>query len=225
MSAAWTIFTDSVVAGWNSASNWVSKRWIDLMELMGQYDPKTAEGAKKILDQDYENAKKRREQETQDKLAATGKQSEDRRQQIESERVGAIGNLETDRKATHEARQKQYAEDLKKSQEEVDAAKKEWDAARAEAAKARAAMNAKGGTDYTSGGIPDISGNVAAAMSKTKASVEGTFSGYALAGLGAGNSTEEKMEKHLAKISESADRQNAALERLEQNMNAGLLLA
>jgi hypothetical protein len=223
MSAAWTIFTDSVVAGWNAASNWVSKRWIDLMALMGQYDPKTAEGAKKILDQEYETAKSKRERETREKLAATGKDSEARRQQIESERSGAIGNLEQDRKAEHEARQKKYADDLKKSQDEVAAAKKEWDAARGDAAKARAAMNAKSGEEYKPGGIPDIAGNVAAAMSK--ASVEGTFSGYALTGLGSGNSVQEKMEKHLAKIADGADRQNAALERMERNMNAGLILA
>jgi hypothetical protein len=129
-----------------------------------------------------------------------------------------------DRKATHDARQKQYAADLKKSQDEFDAAKKEWDATRDQAAKARAAMNAPKMPEGGPGAIPDISGNVAAAMATTKTVVEGTYSGYALAGLGTGNSVEEKMEKHLAKISESADRQNAALERLEQNMNAGLLL-
>ena len=66
MSAAWTIFTDSVVAGWSSASNWVSKRWIDLMELMGQYDPQTAEGAKKILDEDFNRASQQRQRETAD---------------------------------------------------------------------------------------------------------------------------------------------------------------
>ncbi len=87
MSAAWTIFTDSVVAGWNSASNWVSKRWIDLMELMGQYDPQTAEGAKKILDQEYNQASQRRQQETSEKLAATGQSFEDRKKEIEQERV------------------------------------------------------------------------------------------------------------------------------------------
>jgi hypothetical protein len=220
MSAAWTIFTDSVVAGWNSASNWVSKRWIDLMELMGQYDQNTAEGAKKILDQEYNQASNRRQQETREKLAATGQSYEDRKREIDDQKSGALKNLDDERVAKHRARQEQYAGDLKASQDAVDAARKEWEDARAEAARAKAAMNAPelpGGKKA----IPDIAGNLAAA----KSSVTGTFSGEALQGLGSGADVQEKMEKHLAQIPEKLDRQNAALERMERNMNQGLVLA
>ena len=70
------------------------------------------------------------------------------------------------------------------------------------------------------GNIPDIS-NLAAA----KTAVEGTFSAYALGGLGDTGGVQEKMEQHLAKIPEKLDRQNAALERMERNMNQGLVLA
>ena len=221
MSAAWTIFADSVVAGWNSASNWVSKRWIDLMELMGQYDPQTAEGAKKILDEDFNRASQQRQRETQDKLAATGQSFEDRKNEIEQQRTGALGNLEQERTAKHRARQEQYAADLKASQDAVNAARKEWEDARAEAARAKAAMNAPELPGGKAGAIPDIAGNLAAA----KATVVGTFSGEALSGLGTGTSVEEKMEGHLARIADSTDRQNAALERMERNMNQGIMLA
>lgn len=221
MSVAWTIFTDSVVAGWNSASNWVSKRWIDMMEMMGQYDPQTAEGAKKILDEDFRRASGERQRETQQKLAATGQSYEDRKKEIEEEKTGTLKNLDQDRVAKHRARQEQYAADLKASQAAVDAARKQWEDARAEAARAKAAMNAPelpGGARKV---LPDIAGNLAAA----KASVVGTFSGEALRGLGSGADVQEKMEKHLAQLPEKLDRQNAALERMERNMNQGLLLA
>jgi hypothetical protein len=221
MSAAWTIFTDSIVGGWNSASNWISKRWIDLMELMGQYDPQSAEGAKKLLDEEYNRASQQRRQETAAQLAATGQGYSDRQKEIEQNRLGALKNLEDDKNAKHRIRQEQYAADLKASQEAVDAARKEWDDAKTEAARAKAALNVPELPGTKPGKIPDISGNVAAA----KSAVEGTFSGYSLSGLGAGSSIEERMEKHLARIAETTDRQNAALERMERNMNAGLMLA
>ena len=69
--------------------------------------------------------------------------------------------------------------------------------------------------------VPDIAGNLAAA----KTSVEGTFSGYALSGLGGTGTIEEKMEGHLARIAEGTDRQNDALARMERNMADGLMLA
>lgn len=220
MSAAWTVFTDSIMTGWNSASNWISKRWIDLMELLGQYDPQSAEAAKKMLDKDYDRASRQRQRETAAKLAATGQNYSDRQNEIEQERTGALKNLEDDRNAKHRARQERYAADLKASQDAVDAARKDWDNAKAEAVRAKAALNAPELPGGKVGQIPDISGTLAAA----KSSVEGTFSAYALSGLG-GSNTEEKMEKHLARIAETTDRQNAALERMERNMNAGLLLA
>jgi membrane protein involved in colicin uptake len=220
MSAAWTIFTDSVVAGWSSASNWVSKRWIDMMEMMGQYDPQTAEGAKKILDEDFNRASQLRQRETQAKLAATGQSFEERKKEIEEEKTGALKNLDQERVAKHRTRQEQYAADLKASQEAVDAARKEWEDARAEAARKKAAMNAPELPGGARKAIPDIAGNLAAA----KSSVVGTFSGEALRGLGSGVDVQEKMEKHLAQIPEKLDRQNAALERMERNMNQGLVL-
>ncbi|MBN1908121.1 MAG: hypothetical protein JW818_00145, partial [Pirellulales bacterium] len=221
MSAAWTIFADSVVAGWGSASNWISKRWIDLMELVGEYDPQTAKAAKKILDEDYNRASRQRQQETQDKLAATGQTFEDRNRQIEDEKTGALSILDQERKSKHRARQEQYGDDLKASQDAVDAARKEWDDARAAAARAKAAMNAPELPGGASKKIPDIMGGIAAA----KATVVGTFSGEALRGLGTGNTIAEKMENHLARIAESTDRQNAAFERLERMANQGLVLA
>jgi len=221
MSAAWIIFTDGIVTGWNSASNWVSKRWIDLMEMMGQYDPETAEGAKKILDEDFQRASRQRQQETQQRLAATGQGFEDRKRQIEEEKTGAQKNLEQDRVAKHRARQEQYAADLKASQEAVDAARREWEKARAEAARAKAALNAPELPGGPQKNIPDIAG----AMAVVKSSVVGTFSGEALGGLGSGTSVQEKMENHLARIADGTDRQNAALERMERNANQGLVLA
>ncbi len=221
MSAAWTIFTDSVVAGWGSTSNWIGKRWIDLMELVGQYDADTAAGAKRILDEDLSRASEERKRETQDRLAATGQNVEDRKQQIEDERTGALKNIEDERTAKHRARQEQYAADLKAAQDAVDAARKEWEDAKAEAASAKAAMNAPELPGAGLKNIPDIAGSLTAA----KASVVGTFSGEALGGLGTGSSIEEKMEKHLAVIAENTDRQNVALERMERNMNQGILLS
>lgn len=221
MSTAWTIFTDSVVAGWNLASNWVSKRWIDMMAMMGQYDPQTAEGAKKTLDEDFNRASRQRQRETQAKLAATGQSYEDRKKEIEDQKTGTLKNLDQERVAKHRARQEQYAADLKASQAAVDAARKEWEDARAEAARAKAAMNAPELPGGARKAIPDIAGNLAAA----KASVVGTFSGEALRGLGTGVDVQEKMERHLAQLPEKLDRQNAALERMERNMNMGLVLA
>jgi hypothetical protein len=221
MSAAWTIFTDSVVSGWSSASNWISKRWIDLMALLGQYDPQTAEGAKKILDEDFNRASQARQQETQQKLAATGQSFEDRKNEIEQERTGALKNLEDERNAKHRARQEQYASDLKASQDAVDAARKEWDDARAEATQARAAMNAPDLPGRAAQKIPDISANLAAA----KASVVGTFSGAAISGLGTGEGIQEKMENHLAEIKTTQGKLVEVNQKILDQMANGIMLA
>lgn len=228
MIAAWAIFTDSVVNGWDSASNFVSKRWIDFMELIGQYSPDVAKGAKDILDQEYNAAKKAREKETELKLAETGKEFEGRKARIEADRAAATKTLDERQRAETEARQKQYSEDLQKSKDQVDASRKEWEAARSEAAKARADMNGRQLPGLNKQNFPDLS----AVMSTAKSSVAGTFSGAALSGLGAGSSIEQKMEAHLAIISRKAaeqvvkaDAQNASLERMERNMKAGIALA
>ena len=136
--------------------------------------------------------------------------------------------IEKERKATEEELAKDKLRADKDRQGRIDAAQTDVDAARGElddaVAKAREARDgAAAGSELpdksSPKGIPDF-GNLAAA----KASVVGTFSGEALSGLATGSSIEEKMEKHLAQIADNTDRQNTALERMERNMDQGIML-
>ena len=200
MSAAWTIFTDSVVAGWNSASNWVSKRWIDLMETDGPVRSADGRGGQEDSGRGFQSGQPGSGSgRPKTKLAATGQSFEDRKKEIEEEKTGALKNLEQERVAKHRARQEQYAADLKASQDGGRCGPQgmgrrpgrgrprqgRHECPRVARRQARKA-------------IPDIAGNLAAA----KASVVGTFSGEALRGLGTGVDVQEKMENHLAEIPE-----------------------
>lgn len=173
------------------------------------------EGLRKTMHEDFAN---RRAARPADEAAADA-QAEATKRKIESDRQATVDQLASDKLRDDAARGARVGA----AQAEVDAARRELDDAMAKAREARDRAAAGGPIipdRVVAGTLPDIS-----ALSNVEASVAGTFSGAVLSGLGTGTGVQEKMENHLARIAESTDRQNAALERMERSMGDGLQLA
>lgn len=173
------------------------------------------EGLRKTMHEDFA---RRRAGQPADEAAADA-QAEATKRKIESDRQATVDQLAADKLQADAARGKRVGT----AQAEVDAARRELDEALAKARSARE-QAAAGGLNLPErvapGTLPDIT-----ALSAVKESVAGTFSGEALSGLGTGAGVQERMENHLARIAESTDRQNAALERMERSMGDGQQLA
>jgi hypothetical protein len=225
------IFTNAtakVKTLWAEMIGWMEKKW-NAFKLSGftetlaswfapifaRLQGVSVEETQKALTEDFARGRTAQPKKDVEIDAATKAKTD----QIEQERKGTEDELARDKLRADKERQGR----IDAAQADVATARKELDDAVGKAREARdkAAAGGPQAPGYVPpGSIPDIS-NLAGA----KASVEGTFSGYALPGLGGASSVEEKMEGHLARISENTDRQNAALERLERNMGDGMMLA
>ncbi len=53
LSKTWTHFTSDVQEAWHLVQNWLTKRWIDVMNLFGDLTDEQAAAAKQMADQDF----------------------------------------------------------------------------------------------------------------------------------------------------------------------------
>ena len=180
MSKAWTVFTSGLVTGWRTAQNWISKKFVQLMAMFD--DSVDAEGAMKILDEDFTREQRQRQARTQGQLNEIETTRQARRKAIDEEEHGTLGELDREKDARRATRQKQYDADLKASEEAVKQARKDWQAALDEAAKKRAAVSEETGPGATKKPgmpeLPEVEG-----IGKRAASVQGTFNAMAVRGL------------------------------------------
>jgi len=223
------IFTNAtakVKTLWAEMIGWMEKKWNAfklsgftetlaswLAPIFAKIQGVSVEDTQKALQEDFARGRSAQPQSE----AAIDAATKARTDEIERERKATEQELAKDKLRADRQRQ----ERIDAARAEVDAARQELDDAVAQAREARDHAAASGPESLGKRGvIPELG-----SLMTGKANVVGTFSGQALSGLGAGNTIEEKMEKHLAQIAENTDRQNTAIERLERNMNQGILLA
>ena len=207
MSTAWTTFTHHLVTGWRTAQNWIAKKFVQLMAMFD--DSVDAEGAMRILDEDFAREQRGRDQATQQQLRDIETTRQAKRRAIDQEERGTIEALEDERQRRHVERKRQYDADLKAAEDAVAEAKRQWQEALDEAARKRAEVRetpapgrAKGIDD-----LPDFEG-----VAKRSVSVVGTFNPLAAAGLGTGGPLErtaragEETAKNTKKLVQQTQR-------------------
>jgi len=212
LSLAWTYFTHHVVTGWRTAQNWISKKFVQLMAL---FDSSVdAEGAMKILDEDFAREQAQRDKATQEQLASIEATRQAKRQAIDEEESGTLAMLEEERQKRHVNRKKQYDQDLQATKEAADQARKEWEEALAAAAKKREEAEAAGvtgpGKAKKPGDLAKAAGIAGIEAATRSVSIVGTFGPWAVGGLATGNPMErtaratEETAKNTRKIAQQA---------------------
>jgi len=227
------IFTNAtakVKTLWAEMIGWMEKKWNAfkisgftetlagwLAPIFAKIQGVGVEETQKALEEDFARGRSAKPQ-TEAAIDAATKAKTD---EIEKERKATEEELAKDKLRADQQRQGR----IDAAQTDVDAARRELDDAVQKAREARdRAADAGGGPESAGKSAPKTISDFEN-LTAAKTSIVGTFSGEALSGLGTGSTIEEKMEKHLAKIAEGTDRQNVALERLQRNMNQGILLA
>lgn len=187
MSKAWTVFTSSLVTGWQTAQNWISKKLVSLMAMFD--DSVDVEGAQKILDEDFQREQRGREQATQQQLRDIETARQSKRAAIDQEEQGTLDELNREKDARHAARQQQNDPDVKAAEDALAQARKQWQDALDEAARKRAEIAETPGPGRVKG-PGDLEGLDLEGMGKKSISVQGTFNAMAAQGLGAGGPME-----------------------------------
>lgn len=180
LSKAWTVFTSSLVTGWRTAQNWIAKKFV---RLMAMFDSSVdVEAAQKMLDEDFERERRRRDQATQQQLRNIETTRQAKRQAIDEDNRGTLDALNEDRERRHVERKRQYDADLKAAEDAVAEAKRQWQEALDEAARKRAEIPQTVGPDRVKG-IGDLEEFDFEGLARRSISVTGTFNALAAAGL------------------------------------------
>lgn len=204
MSKAWTTFTHHLVTGWRTAQNWIAKKFV---QLMAMFDSSVdAEGAMRVLDEDFAREQQERDRATQQQLQGIEASRQAKRQAIDEEERGTLDALEEERQRRHVERKRQYDADLKAAEDAVAEAKRQWQEALDEAARKRAEIKETAGPERVKG-IGDLDFNL---ERLSKSSVAGTFNPFAVAGLSTGGPLErvaragEETAKNTKKLVQQA---------------------
>lgn len=211
MSKAWTVFTSSLVTGWQTAQNWIAKKFVQLMAMFDE--SVDVEATQKVLDEDFTREQRQRDESTQQQLRDIETTRQARRQATEQEERGTLQALEQERQRRHVERKRQYDADLKAAEDAVAETKRQWQEALDEAASKRAE-------------IPEIAGPKGAkgpgeladfdfeGLARPSISVTGTFSPLAAVRLGTGSPLErtaragEETAKNTRKLVQQAQHGN-----------------
>lgn len=187
MSKAWTVFTSSLVTGWKTAQNWISKKFVSLMAMFD--DTVDVEATQQILDEDFQREQRGRDQATQQQLRDIETTRQAKRKAIDQEEQGTLEELNREKDARHVARKKQYDAEVQAAEDAVAEARKQWQDALDEVARKReeiAETAAPSGTQ----GAGALEGLDLQGMAEKNVSVRGTFNAMAAQGLGTGGPME-----------------------------------
>ena len=187
MSKAWTVFTSSLVTGWKTAQNWISKKFVSLMAMFD--DTVDVEATQQILDEDFQREQRGRERATQQQLRDIETTRQAKREAIDQEEQGTLDQLNQEKDARHIARKKQYDAEVQSAEDAVAEARKQWQDALDEAARKRAEIAETTGPERMKG-PGDLEGLDFEGMGKKSISVQGTFNAMAAQGLGTGGPME-----------------------------------
>lgn len=180
---AWSVFTNILTKTWHNTIGFIKKAWVRLKSLFS--DEVDVDAEVNRINREVREATEAADQKMLDAIGKRDRERRKRREQIERERAGAEAELEAMQAEEHARRQKQFADDLAKTEGELAAARKEWQDAIAEAAKKRAAAETSDPERLKR--IEDslsVSGGVLVEEQR-KVETKGTFNALAARGLGA----------------------------------------
>lgn len=185
LSTTWTNFTASLKKCWNTASNWVTKRWLELQGLFDEsFDVETA---KQMADQELAATNAEIERQRQATVAAREQRRQNERAKSEQVHQATLVEIGKQFNEAQQALDKESGAKIAETQKALDEAKRKLDEALA-AARNKGGPNAPaspGPGGWWSGltdSLADVGDMIAA-----KISITGTFNPVAVQGLAAGN--------------------------------------
>lgn len=195
---AWNTFTDGLTKGWRTASNFISKGILRLMSFFDSSIDVAAASAE--LDRDLAGKNSATDRARSEAAQQRDRERQRRLAEIEAGRTGALGEVQSMTDAEQARRQSQFDAELKRSQAALDAAREEFRSARADAAARRP-------TDGpNAGNLADLMKSLqGGGMATRQASVRGTFSAFAVGGLG-GSSAADRTAKATEKTADGVRR-------------------
>lgn len=206
MKEAWVGLCDLMKSGWESATDWIAKRFLEVQGLFDKdLDVKVA---KEMIDvQAGENTRKR-QAETSARLSAIDQEKKDRLAAAEQMHQDAMGKIGDELAAV----QGKYDDELKASKDAVDAARREWEAALKQAADERAAVEGKEAEPAKPLKVPKFDLGPIMDDIKRTMSVRGTFNIAAIQGLMGGDAVERTADA----TEETAENTRRMLDQLDE---------
>ncbi|MGE0606566.1 MAG: phage tail tape measure protein [Pirellulales bacterium] len=209
LSDAWTLFTDFIMQSWNSAFGFIQKAWVRLKGLFDEDLNVQAEVER--INQEVAGKNQTRDDERNKRIFDREEARKRQHRQIDQQKRGTLDVLDQDRQRAHVDRKARFDADLKASEDALVQAKRERDAALMEAADKRKA--AEEGKTPLGSSKRDFSGldTELEQLGKDKLSVHGTFSAFAVRGLGGGDAADR-----TAKATEDTAKQTKKIVQLQQ---------
>jgi len=194
LSKAWTDFISDMQEAWGLIQNWLTKRWLDLMEFFGMLTEEQARLAKQMADQDFAGQVGEIERRRSAALAEREQRRRREREQARAEHEAALAEIG---RRFEEAQGRLDAETdsrIAETRRQLAEARRELDKALADAKRRREEAESKAPGKPTEPG--DIVRELERRLAKVgdalagRVSVTGAYSAEALRGLGPGSAAE-----------------------------------
>lgn len=212
LSNTWTNFTSDVQQAWHLVQNWLTKRWIDLMQLFGELTDEQAAAAQRMADQDFADTAAGIEQQRSGALTEREQRRQTERTQAAAVNEAALAEIgkqfEEAQAALDGATDSRVAETKRALVE----ARRQLDEAIAAARSKRESAVAGGLPRRTSDPLDGLEERLAGLgdLVARKISIVGTFNPLAAQGLAGGDAEErtaratEQTAKHTKRLADAA---------------------
>ncbi len=211
LSKTWTNFTSDLRQAWGIIQNWLTKRWLDLMNLFGQLTDEQAAAAKQMADQEFAEGAAEVERRRTGALTEREQRRQSEREQSAAVNEATLAEIGRQFEEAQKALDADTDAKIAETKRQLAEARKALDEALAEAKRKREEAEtekAPPGKPKLPGDLKDQLAGVADVLAG-KISVTGTFNPAALLGLG-GDAEErtarntEQIAKHTKRLADAA---------------------
>lgn len=211
LSKTWTNFTSDLRQAWGIIQNWLTKRWLDLMNLFGQLTDEQAEAAKQMADQEFAEGAAEVERRRTGALTEREQRRQSEREQSAAVNEATLAEIGRQFEEAQKALDADTDAKIAETKRQLAEARKALDEALAEAKRKREEAEtekAPPGKPKLRGDLKDQLAGIADVLAG-KISVTGTFNPAALLGLG-GDAEErtarntEQIAKHTKRLADAA---------------------
>jgi len=214
LSKTWTNFVSDLKDAWHLVQNWLTKRWLDLMNLFGDLTDEQAAAAKQMADQDFAETAAEIERQRTVALSAREKRRQREREQSAAVNEATLAEIGRQFEQAQAALERDTEGKIAETKRALEEARKKLDEAIAAARQKRDEAEAGGGPAGAKrrdplAGLEDRLKGIGDALAR-QISVTGTFNPAALFGLGASSPIErtakaaEETAKNTKRLVEKA---------------------
>jgi len=211
LSKTWTNFTSDLRQAWGIIQNWLTKRWLDLMNLFGQLTDEQAAAAKQMADQEFAEGAAEVERRRTGALTEREQRRQSEREQSAAVNQATLAEIGRQFEEAQRALDADTDAKIAETKRQLAEARKALDEALAEAKRKREQAE----TEKAPPGKPKLPGDLKDQLEGIgdvlagKISVTGTFNPAALLGLG-GDAEErtarntEQIARHTKRLADAA---------------------